>query len=214
MTSFSDSETVQHLRHRPNTTQAQAREARVFGPDYERMIDTPSIQIVYNFNMNGVDRGDQLRAHRGCGQRRNRGGGWHALAWTFLLDTVLVNTYILQQKGQCSWETYRSQADWRETLTEALFRKYVSASTLRKRFRSGNEFLPISQHNHVKAEIYGRCKGCQGVRLGDLITQSSNRRRPVVPRAKVRQTYYSCDTCKVPLCTLGNCWDYFHQPIC
>ncbi|KAF5626670.1 transposase IS4 domain protein [Fusarium tjaetaba] len=160
MTSFSGSETAQHLRSRPNTTQAQAREARFFGLDYERMIDTPSIKIAYNFNMNGVDRGDQLRAHRGCGQRRNRHDGWHALAWTFLLDTILVNTYILQQKGQCNWGTYRSQADWRDTLTEALMRKYASASTLRRRFRSGNEFLPISQHKHVQGDNNGRYEGC------------------------------------------------------
>ncbi|KAF5536011.1 heterokaryon incompatibility protein het-E-1 [Fusarium napiforme] len=167
MTSFSGSETAQHLRSRPNTTQAQAREARVFGLDYERMVDTPSIKIAYNFNMNGVDRGDQLRAHRGCGQRRNRHGGWHALAWTFLLDTILVNTYILQQKGQCSWGTYRSQADWRDTLTEALMRKYASASTLRRRFRSGNEFLPISQHKHVKGDNNGRSCEALLMRLRD-----------------------------------------------
>ncbi|KAG5768444.1 hypothetical protein H9Q72_004051 [Fusarium xylarioides] len=86
---FSGSERVQHLRRRLNTMQAQAREARAFfSPDFGRVINTPCIQIAYNFNMNGVDRGDQLCAYRGYAHRIRR-GGWQALAWTFLLDMIL-----------------------------------------------------------------------------------------------------------------------------
>ncbi|KAG5660263.1 hypothetical protein KAF25_003785 [Fusarium avenaceum] len=80
----SGSQRAQDLR-RPNTSPTQARKAPA------RVMDTPSIQVVYNFKMNGADRGDQLRAHRGY-DHRIRGDRWQALAWSFLLDTLLINT--------------------------------------------------------------------------------------------------------------------------
>ena len=44
--------------------------------------------------MNGVDLGDQMRADLGYDHRIYR-GRWQALAWTFILDMVLVNRYFL-----------------------------------------------------------------------------------------------------------------------
>lgn len=195
---------------RPNTSPAQAREAPA------RVIHTPSIQVVYNFKMNGADRGDQLRAHRGY-DHRIRGDRWQALAWSFLLDTIPINTYILQLRGQSCWATCKSQTVWRDVLTEGLLERYASTSTLRRRFRCGNEFLPMSEHNHVKSDNYSKCEGCQGMKVGDLITRSSQRsggESEREPQAKPRQTFYRCDGCNVAICTLGNCWQYFHQPIC
>jgi hypothetical protein len=192
----SASQRAQDLRG-PNTSPAQAREARA------RVIDTPSVQVVYSF-MNGTDRGDQLRAHRGY-DHRIRGDRWQALAWSFLLDTILINTYILQLRGESCWATHKTQTAWRDIITEGLLERYASTSTLRRRFRCGNEFLPMSQHNHVKTDNYGKCKGCQGFKVDDLITGSSQRGAPAKAAA---------DLLQIAICTLGNCWQYFHQPIC
>ncbi|KAM4067463.1 DDE superfamily endonuclease [Hirsutella rhossiliensis] len=40
------------------------------------------------------------------------GGNWRAIAWTFLLETALVNSYLLQLRGQPSWPRISSQQNF------------------------------------------------------------------------------------------------------
>ncbi len=47
--------------------------------------------------MGAVDTGNQLRATEGLDHRNRR--GWRAIAWTFLLEVALVNSYLLQQRA-------------------------------------------------------------------------------------------------------------------
>ena len=57
-------------------------------------MDLPIPLIIdnYNFNMNGVNRADQLRASIECHRKGNR--NWLPLLW-WLLDSVKVNAYLL-----------------------------------------------------------------------------------------------------------------------
>jgi hypothetical protein len=66
-----------------------------FSNEGVKVFPIPSIAAAYNDEMGGVDRGDQRRAGKGC-DHHVRKGGWQALAWTFLFDAVLVNSFILQ----------------------------------------------------------------------------------------------------------------------
>jgi hypothetical protein len=75
--------------------------------------------------MGAVDTGDHLRATEGL-DHRNRWGGWRAIAWTFLLEIALVNSYLLQQRapGPSPWAPYSSQRQWRQCLVDDLIALY------------------------------------------------------------------------------------------
>jgi len=88
-----------------------------FGDEAVKTFAIPSIAATYNDEMNHVDRGDQLRASRGYSHSIRR-GPWQAIAWTFLLDTALINSYLLQLHGQPKWKKIRSQSDWRGRLID------------------------------------------------------------------------------------------------
>lgn len=106
---FTKSEREDIKRRRPTSSHPRARLAqRFFSNKQQKSVSTPSIAIHYNHQMNAIDRGDQLRSYHGYGHPIRR-GGWQALAWTFLLDTVLINTYLLQKKGDCKWKPFPNQ---------------------------------------------------------------------------------------------------------
>lgn len=69
------------------------------GNEHIKTFPIPGVAVAYNDEMNGVDVGDQLRADYGY-EHSIRRGCWQALAWTFLLDVVLVNSFITQRDGQ------------------------------------------------------------------------------------------------------------------
>lgn len=184
---------------------------RFFGTEAVKLISIPSIAAVYNDEMGAVDQGDQMRSYWSP-TRRARRGGWRALAWDFLLEIALINSYILQQRGQPQWKPEMSQSNWRQRLVNDLIAKYSSDSHARQRFRTGDEFTPVAQHKWVRNKNCSACQACKGIRLGEgrqqqpLQAVSSNRgaRRP-------KQSRYRCQECNVALCRSGNCWDFYHH---
>src|SRR6185295_13687489 len=83
-------------RRRPRITSKNTTLVRpIFGQDARRELPIPKIIDDYNYNMNGVDRADQLRSsftsHR-AGRRT-----WLPLFW-FLINICKVNSYILYSK--------------------------------------------------------------------------------------------------------------------
>lgn len=218
---FTGSEVILVVRRRPTSTHPRARAAKAFfGDKGEKEVQIPSVAVAYNNHMNAVDCGDQLRSYHGFNHSIRR-GPWQALAWTFLLDTVLINTYILQHKGQSDQKSRDNQVRWREQLCNGLIAKYHSDGSSRMRFRTGDEFTPYSQHKHVKRTQYSPCKACQGRQLGTAHTRSSIRpalaprdSNNQVPKKRATQTNYGCDKCKVAICTKPDCWYFYHLPIC
>ncbi|KEY73686.1 hypothetical protein S7711_09569 [Stachybotrys chartarum IBT 7711] len=87
----------------------------------------PSVTVAYNHNMGAVDIGDQLQATESLHHRVYK-GRWQALAWTFLLDTVLVNSYLLQLhvwgRSDSACEPSRTQRDWRHRLINEICQAY------------------------------------------------------------------------------------------
>lgn len=186
----------------------------MFGADYVKEVTVPTVTAAYNDEMNSVDIGDQLRAYAGFDHRVRR-GGWQALAWTFLLDTSLINSYLLQLKGKPNWKPYKDQVSWRRQLIDELIAAYSKTGTSRQRFRAGDEFTPILQHKHVNRGKISACLACQGHKLGQPRSQSQ--RRPLGALAddglnrRPKKTRWGCETCNVALCNQRNCWDFYHS---
>lgn len=219
MTSFFSGSEIEHKeRRRPTSSHPRARLAqRFFGDEPRKVVPTPSIAVSYNHEMNAVDRGDQLRSYHGY-KHPIRRGAWQALAWTFLLDTALINSYLLQRDEERSnWKPYKAQDLWREQVCKELIVKYHRDGSSRTKFKPGDAFTPISQHKHVKRGKMSPCKACKGHQVGNASTQSPA--RPALgaidqnARPKRRQTEWGCDICDVAICTLPNCWYLYHKPI-
>ncbi|KAJ0132543.1 Uncharacterized protein HZ326_24374 [Fusarium oxysporum f. sp. albedinis] len=207
-TVFKGNERLECIRKKPTTDQMQARPIqRFFGDDPVKQISIPSIAAIYNNEMNAVDRGDQMRAYWGL-DRRVRRGGWKALAWDFLLEIALVNSFILQQRGQPRWKAEISQGSWRQRLVNDLMEAYAPKTQSRKRFRTGNEFTPTLQHTRVR-KGKSECLACQGLRLDQRRSRRSKAALSAISGNSRRapQSRYRCQECNVALCRLGNCWD-------
>ncbi|KAH7463444.1 hypothetical protein FOMA001_g18049 [Fusarium oxysporum f. sp. matthiolae] len=127
-TVFTGNEWIDRKRKRPTTDQPAAWPMQeFFGEDPVKVVSIPSIAATYNDEMNAVDRGDQMRAYWGP-DRRVRRGGWRALAWDFLLEIALINSFILQQRGNPRWKPEKSQAEWRQRLVNDLVAEYEPSS--------------------------------------------------------------------------------------
>jgi len=129
-----------------------------------KVISIPSIAAIYNEQINAVDQGDQRRAYWSP-DRRVRRGSWKALAWDFLLEIALINSFILQLKGQPQWKPIKSQAGWRQHIVDRLIAKYQPDSQSRQRFHTGDEFTPVTLHNWVRNKNPLPCKACKGIRV-------------------------------------------------
>lgn len=183
---------------------------RFFGDDHVKLISIPSIAAAYNLEMNAVDRGDQLRSYWGP-NRRVRRGGWKALAWDFLLEIALINSFLLQLRGLSQWKPESSQKSWRQRLVDDLIAAYATQSQARQRFRTGDEFTPVLQHNWVRNKNPSACRACKNIRLGEgrsrqLLQAVSGNSRP-----NVRKSRYQCKQYDVALYRSGNCWDFYHH---
>jgi hypothetical protein len=166
-TVFTGVERVDRKRKRPTTDQPSARPIkRFFSAEPVKVISIPSIAAIYNEQMNAVDQGDQRRAYWSP-DRRVRRGSWKALAWDFLLEIALINSFILQLKGQPQWKPMKSQADWRQHIVDSLIAKYQPDSQSRQRFRTRDEFTPVTLHNWVRNKNPSPCKACKGIRVGE-----------------------------------------------
>ncbi|KAK2761992.1 hypothetical protein CKAH01_05222 [Colletotrichum kahawae] len=108
-TVFRETAEVLRLRRRPTGDSAAHKEARrVFGAEARKNLPIPLAIDEYNHNMNGVDTSDQMRSYYQY-SRPIRRGSWQALAWNFLLEVVLVNTFFLQLWGDPNWPKVKSQ---------------------------------------------------------------------------------------------------------
>lgn len=201
------------LRRCPTGTDARTRPIKVyFAGKTEKEVEIPSIAADYNDLMNAVDIGDHLRSSLGY-QHRIRRGGWQALAWTFLLDISLINSYILQLRGKPHWKPFTSQTKWRQQLVDELCRAYGMTGGSRQRFRAGDEFTPLSQHKHVKRGKKSRCLACQGHRVGEVRQKRHLGALTVnaLNRQAVPQSTFGCDVCDVALCNSQSCWNFYHS---
>lgn len=208
-TVYDGSELSIRLRKKPTTTHPRARAIqRFFDADPVKEVTVLSVAADYNDHMGAVDRGDQLRQQEGL-DHAVRKGPWRALAWSFLLNVALCNSYLLQKKGQPNWKPFPTLHDWRQQVSDDLLRTYGHKGSLRQRNRAGDTVTANSQHKRVHRGKSGPCKGCKGVRYDEagrkpLQEGGHNRKRPT-------QTRSGCETCDVAICNQKSCWDFYHR---
>lgn len=213
-TVYTETEMTSILRRRPTGNSSASRPIqREFGDQPTKQQDIPSIIFRYNQHMGAVDEADQLRASEGLDDRQ-RNGPWKALAWKFLLETCLVNSYLLQARGQPRWSPYTDQHQWRQRLVNDIVRTFSQQGLSRQRLRTGDEFTLITEHTRVNKGSCGPCLACKGLRVG----QPRRRQKPLQDRdpnslTKVPQTRSRCATCNVSLCNSKRCWYFWHQPL-
>ncbi|KFA77474.1 hypothetical protein S40288_08709 [Stachybotrys chartarum IBT 40288] len=170
-TVFTEEEFIRRVRRRPSATAQSRPIRREFGPDPVKELPMLVAADAYNKQMGAVDIGDQLRASEGL-DHRNRRGGWRAIAWNFLLEVILVNSFLLQQQAPepvPQWARYKSQRQWRQRLVDDLIALYGKTGGSRQRFRPGDITMPLSQHNHVnraKLAVVWAVRGFGQVRYG------------------------------------------------
>ncbi|KAI0187905.1 hypothetical protein EV127DRAFT_321374, partial [Xylaria flabelliformis] len=129
----------------------------------------PMIQHQYNHYKCGVDTANQLRSYNNWSHRVRRGRE-QCLFLQFILDVVLVNTFILQrdcQPERLGWKQYESQTAWRKDLSKAIFDKYGSQAKAGTRGYSGpNTFKKRpSEHQLIKRGKNSDCKACKGFKI-------------------------------------------------
>ncbi|KAG6979697.1 PiggyBac transposable element-derived protein 4 [Fusarium oxysporum f. sp. conglutinans] len=228
-----DDERVLRQRKKPSSKKSEAKPIRrFFGDEAIKMINIPTVAAKYNDQMNHVDRGDQLRSYYKYDHPLRR-GAWQALAWTFLLDVALVNSYITQLHApQPNWKRYTNQREWRECIYNELFNAYGHDSQARQRYRAGDERdlrEPELQREHINREIShvnrnvkSSCLACKGCRQGEMrakapewspLTEVSGNEKKKRKRKLRKQTWYGCRICDVAICNNRNCWDFYHHLI-
>ena len=214
---FKGDELVKRKRKRPNTMEARARPIqRFFGDEAVKDFNIPLVAAIYNDEMNHVDRGDQLRASLGYNHRIRR-GPWQALAWTFLLEIALVNSYLLQLHGNPSWKRYKSQTAWRSCIVDALIAAFSPDYKGRKLYRSGHDNLSHPDHQLIYRgrTKNSRCHACLGHRCGVARSQAQERALAEINgnrgRKEAPKSRYGCGLCDVALCNSVYCFDLYHH---
>lgn len=166
-TAYRETEFEARIRKRPTSTKPQARQVkRYFSTEAVLTVWIPSFAAEYNDEMGAVDIGDQLRAPFHY-DHHIRKGSWRCLAWSFLLDIAVVNSYIIQSRQPVKWAPFEPQGRWRQALVNSLIQHYGHIAKSRKRYRPGDTFTPISQHNLIQRGKQGPCLACKGIRFDE-----------------------------------------------
>ncbi|KAI3528196.1 hypothetical protein CABS02_15177 [Colletotrichum abscissum] len=124
-TVFDETSEVVRNRRRPAGNTAAKKAAReVFSPDVRKDLRIPLAVDEYNHRMNGVDTSDQMRSYYDF-NRPVRRGSWQALAWNFLLEVIIINTFLLQQWGNPDYPRIKTQLEWRRQLSTHLMQRLL-----------------------------------------------------------------------------------------
>lgn len=214
---------VLRVRKKPSKTSTFANVTRApFGRDESiKELSIPVVVDRYNHRMNGVDRGDQLRAQATLPRTYK---AWKALFFDSI-QLVLCNSYLLAAKAPGS--SSRSAIDYLS------FRREVSAALIRRGgdwgqgnqhprldfSHSNNSIVPMHQlrHNDLHKQVRMSQRVCAACRcnkkrikrgldsgrvpLGEL---DSN----LIP--KVSRSKWGCKACGVNICFKGPCWQIYH----
>jgi hypothetical protein len=189
--------------------------------DGGKMIDQPYAKMNfienYNFNMNSVDRADQLRGNYRPDGKWNRNRKWWWALFLWLLGISTTNAYLIYkdvyEKAGKKTLTHR---DFQATLVDELTKEAIQDLNLRKgankRSRdssgsSGSSETPKAGKISKKLEDDER-KFDHGLHVFDLVGKGQQCQLCRHERGKqVKATLY-CKRCRVNLCL--NCWKPFH----
>lgn len=213
---------VLRRRKRPKKTSGKAKTARIpFGDQPTKTLPLPTFDDEYNYGMGAVDLGDQLKSYN-AGLRLCRRGGWHAM-WQWMLNTVLVNCYLISRHFKVSGKQHHftDQSTFRNALIDALLSEgTANLGELGARKRAyprpnpAKIRLSATTHSRIHRGRKNNCANCAGERYGDpprkraaLSVVAVNMGRRTVRKG----SNYGCKQCNVALCKEGDCWQQYHS---
>lgn len=199
-------EDIPRMRRCPSTTSSSAKTARVpFAGEFSEELPIPQFIDDYNHHMGGVDIGDRLRASYNW-DRRTRRGGWRAIAFLFLLEVCITNSYQLWRQNH-----KENHLDFRHLLCESFFLNYSRNVSFKSQPVSVSQdlspLLPLTKHLRVHRSKRGWCAFCSSTKRKAILTIDYSHQR-VERKCK---NIYGCEECNVPLCKEGDCWDQWHR---
>ena len=211
-------EKVEKLRKRPSETSTSAKTARAPFRDHARkLLDIPEFNELYNHEMGAVNEGNKLKRSNTCEMICRRGG--HQALFTWLFDTVLVNSYLLSYHSAVSEkEKFINQTIFRTAIIKECFT--IARQSHIKRKRTAIADVPNKdiekEHSLKRREIRQDCVVCkkEGIPtkkrriLGEI---SANTQSNSVQKGCRRTTAFGCEVCDVPLCKDNGCWQRFHS---
>ncbi|XP_021362256.1 piggyBac transposable element-derived protein 4-like [Mizuhopecten yessoensis] len=174
------------------TTLEEVRRKNKDGTD--RVHLAPSVVKKYGENMNAVDRADQLRMQYTCARKSYK---WWKYVFFFLVDTALVNSFILmkespnhQRKTRTGRVKHLSQLEFREILCKQLIGE---TRAVRKRRRVVQHDVSGLTYSHMPCKVkINRCRQCA--------------------KSKIRkESSFGCRQCGVNLCVL--CFEPYHKDL-
>ncbi|KAK1973884.1 hypothetical protein LZ30DRAFT_641240 [Colletotrichum cereale] len=158
--------------------------------------------------MNGVDVSDQMRSYYQYSHPIRR-GGWQSIAWNFLLEVVVVNSFLLQLWGNPRWQKVKTHYQWRQLLAAQLIKQFGPLAGGRRLSRprratdKRNTSIPWEKHRKGSRKANSPCSYCGSRKrqpLGEVSRNTFTR----------RTTRKGCLDCNVPLCIDRDCWYLWH----
>ena len=194
-------------RRRPKASSTNAKQAwDVFDGQSKKWLAIPQPINDYNFGMNGVDTGSQLRGGFSCHKPYDR--RWWRPIFYWLIDIVANNAYLIWKTTQNSKNHDLHQSFQDELIHEMLhYDPHTPAPRDERQHQVG--------HADKKRECaWGKKRPGGCVQGGD---KKGGRRRPLGPisgnaRAtpRPRQVRTGCQRRQVALCIDTGCWENYH----
>ena len=164
-----------------------------------KTLDCPQAVSLYNKYMGGVDMADAMRRLYSCSRKsKNK---WYMRLFWFLVDTCVVNAYILQCEspnhlptrsiGKKKKPVYQTQLSFVLQLAGQLIKKHSSRKVAGRQPIMPESESRYTKHVPCKYDKPRRCKVC-------------------TTPTKKHQTLFGCEECGVPLC-IYPCYGVFHS---
>ena len=160
----------------------------------------PQSVLIYNANMGGVDRHDQLRSYYPIGRKSHK--WWRCCLW-FLIEVAALNAYILY-KNMPRPPTSKPVSHFNFHMDIA--RSLMKGSSRKRRQvevpAAGGLAVPGTSVEHRRIRLPGRKKQCFQCRQKNIRYESN--RRP--------ETVFGCVLCNTHLCD-EMCFAQFHAQL-
>ena len=202
---------IKCLRTRPSTTSTNAHIVLpVFGDSKKKELEITYAIDEYNHHMNGVDRNNQLR--KGMSVRPLQQRTWRP-AWLWMLDTVLVNCYLVWKSTKRPIPSRKGHRAFRQALCEALLTWPMKTSdTMRpvliveaQKAHVGVRFKTSNYCVICTAKV-SKPRGGRQRQFGTDITNEAAGGR----RKRGTRTFRGCGKCNKHLCIKKECWEEWH----
>lgn len=171
-------------------------------PGGRETVQKPAAIVEYNQYMGGVDRADQLLSYYGFAHRTRK---WWRRVFFFLLDTAVVNSYILYTEDHPDKKKRMTHEQFRIELANNLLSSAGDHTTTACSLHGPQpEPLPLSlrlTERHFLTNIGKTSSGRSVQRDCTVCSQRKGRGR--------KTTIYKCKQCDLPMCVVP-CFELYH----